>query len=136
SAAALGLGLPAVAALKPLVAGLRPGHPLLSAGGGPSVEDLLLRDHAARVAAGAAAGLVALVVAHPFDVVRRRMQVCPSTALLPSARTARGPGPVRMATAVLRQEGLRGLYRGFVPAAIKMVPTVAMSYVFALKFVV
>jgi len=73
------------------------------------------------VVLGATAGLAAQTVVHPFDVVRRRMQVDTSHGKLRSGW--------RTAQRVLARHGVAGLYRGYVATALKIMPAVAISLV-------
>ena len=68
---------------------------------------------------GAAAGLFAQSVCYPLDTVRRRQQM-------------KGRNYNSMLDAfsrISREEGIRGLYRGMVPNAVKVVPNNAIRFV-------
>lgn len=68
--------------------------------------------------AGAGAGLVASVVTCPLDVVKTRLQ---AQALARHAKEYEG---VRATVArILKQSGLRGLYRGLGPTILGYLPT-------------
>jgi len=125
----MGLSLPTLVILKPLIKELQPPANRVD------IQSLMLSDHASRILAGVGAGVGAHTIAHPFDVIRRRMQVCPSSIHLPSQHSS----SLTFSQAVreiYNQEGLRGFYRGFAPTIVKFVPTVTMSYVFAINLLV
>lgn len=74
---------------------------------------------------GVFAGITAQTITHPFDVIRRQMQ---------TSSVADGNNqPLRKITTadalvdVVKREGFKGLYRGIVPAALKVAPAVAIS---------
>lgn len=81
------------------------------------------------VGSGAVAGLVSKLAVYPFDTVKKRMQM----RHVPRCQTY-GVIPVYSSSwacflDVLRQEGIRGLYKGTVPSLLKSV--VAASSTFA-----
>jgi len=67
---------------------------------------------------GAAAGLFAQSVCYPLDLVRRRMQL---------RGKAYSSTPMAFVT-IVRQEGARGLYKGMVPNAVKIIPNNAIRF--------
>jgi len=72
-----------------------------------------------RVGAGATAGLVALTIVYPFDVIRRRMQTHRGSAAYTSIVSA--------FQTIYAQEGLKnGLYRGLSLNYLKTLPNVAI----------
>jgi solute carrier family 25 phosphate transporter 23/24/25/41 len=76
-----------------------------------------------KLAAGAVSGAVAQTCTYPLDVLRRRFQV----------NTMSGMGyqysgifdAVRM---IIKTEGIRGMYKGIAPNLIKVVPSMATSW--------
>jgi len=68
---------------------------------------------------GAASGLFAQSVCYPLDTVRRRQQMKGKhyNSMLDAFRR------------ITREEGVRGLYRGMVPNAAKVVPNNAIRFV-------
>ena len=76
--------------------------------------------------AGAIAGAVSRLVTQPLDVVKIRLQV-----QVEGAASAKGPkytGAGQALAAVCREEGLRGLWRGTVPAQLLSVPYTAVQF--------
>ena len=72
-----------------------------------------------RVGAGASAGLVALTIVYPFDVIRRRMQTHRGGAKYASIVSA--------FSTIYKQEGLTsGLYRGLTLNYLRTLPNVAI----------
>ena len=67
------------------------------------------------LAIGACAGLLAQTVCYPLDTVRRRMQL--------SESAAHYRGAFHALRAIPQREGLRGLYKGMLPNALKLVPS-------------
>lgn len=63
-------------------------------------------------ARGFAAALIATVSCYPLDTVRRHIQV----------QAGRSVAYHTAAAAILRDDGLRGMYRGFLPNALKNLP--------------
>ncbi|RUS33586.1 mitochondrial carrier domain-containing protein [Jimgerdemannia flammicorona] len=59
-------------------------------------------------AAGVASGITKLVVGHPFDTIKVRLQTS-------GAADGRFAGPLDCFKSTLRQEGVRGLYKGATP---------------------
>jgi len=68
---------------------------------------------------GATAGSFAQTVTYPLDVVRRREQARPSSG---------NRGVVRKMAAIVRSEGVRGLYRGIGLTYLKAAPAIAISF--------
>lgn len=91
----------------------------------PDPSSLGEADFAARkLACGGLAGAVALLATHPFDVLRRKMQVAGLQALSPQYN-----GAVDAMRQSIRADGFwRGMYRGLVPNMIKIVPSMAVSF--------
>ena len=68
---------------------------------------------------GAASGLLAQSVCYPLDTVRRRQQM----------KGRHYDGVVDAFRQIVKAEGVRGLYRGMVPNAVKVVPNNAIRFV-------
>lgn len=116
----IGIHSTCLAALAPLEQG-----PLPLPGGVPPTEKERRRAQGVALASVLAAGAVAQLVAYPFDLVRRRMQLAGAsgpgmwaTARAAMATEAAAPGKLR----------LRGLYRGFPVLLLKLLPTTLVSY--------
>ena len=74
--------------------------------------DLLPKDKMPSFARGFSSALIATVTCYPLDTVRRRIQLVSATAL-----------PAREAIrTILLNDGIKGMYRGFLPNAIKNLP--------------
>ncbi|CAH8335989.1 unnamed protein product [Eruca vesicaria subsp. sativa] len=75
-----------------------------------------------RLGAGACAGIIAMSATYPMDMVRGRLTV----------QTDKSPyqyrGMVHALSTVLRQEGPRALYRGWLPSVIGVVPYVGLNF--------
>ncbi|KAK1376645.1 mitochondrial adenine nucleotide transporter ADNT1-like [Heracleum sosnowskyi] len=75
-----------------------------------------------RLGAGACAGIIAMSATYPLDMVRGRLTV----------QTEASPyqyrGMFHALSTVLRQEGPRALYRGWVPSVIGVVPYVGLNF--------
>ncbi|XP_076950558.1 mitochondrial adenine nucleotide transporter ADNT1-like [Bidens hawaiensis] len=72
--------------------------------------------------AGACAGIVAMSATYPMDLVRGRLTV--QTDKSPSQYR----GIAHALTTVLREEGPRALYKGWVPSVIGVVPYVGLNF--------
>ena len=72
----------------------------------------------ANLGMGAMSGLWAQTICYPLDTVRRRMQLKGKTynSTLDAFKT------------IIRDEGAKGLYRGMVPNALKIVPNNAIRF--------
>ena len=66
---------------------------------------------------GIAAGMIAQSITYPLDVIRRQMQIS-DTVTIPTKQAIKE---------IFVTEGYRGLFRGLIPATIKVVPAVAIS---------
>ncbi|KAI9893252.1 MAG: hypothetical protein M1814_000380 [Vezdaea aestivalis] len=78
---------------------------------------------ARRLAAGAISGAVAQTCTYPFDVLRRRFQI----------NTMSGMGYQYKSISdaifiIVKEEGVRGLYKGIVPNLLKVAPSMASSW--------
>ncbi|KAF8107128.1 hypothetical protein N665_0126s0046 [Sinapis alba] len=75
-----------------------------------------------RLGAGATAGIIAMSATYPMDMVRGRLTV----------QTANSPyqyrGIAHALSTVLREEGPRALYRGWLPSVIGVVPYVGLNF--------
>lgn len=72
---------------------------------------------------GALSGLTASTISFPLEVARKRLMV----------GALQGKCPPHMVAAlgeVIREEGLRGLYRGWAASSLKVMPTSGMTWVF------
>ncbi|KAF3448675.1 hypothetical protein FNV43_RR09388 [Rhamnella rubrinervis] len=75
-----------------------------------------------RLGAGACAGIIAMSATYPMDLVRGRLTVQTEK----SARQYRGI--FHALTMVLREEGPRALYKGWLPSVIGVVPYVGLNF--------
>ncbi|KAL9254448.1 Mitochondrial adenine nucleotide transporter ADNT1-like protein [Drosera capensis] len=75
-----------------------------------------------RVAAGACAGIIAMSATYPMDMVRGRITV----------QTEKSPyqyrGMFHALSTVLREEGPRALYKGWLPSVIGVIPYVGLNF--------
>ncbi|GAB2230898.1 hypothetical protein Droror1_Dr00015195 [Drosera rotundifolia] len=75
-----------------------------------------------RVAAGACAGIIAMSATYPMDMVRGRLTV----------QTEKSPyqyrGMFHALSTVLREEGPRALYKGWLPSVIGVIPYVGLNF--------
>lgn len=76
-----------------------------------------------KLLAGAVSGAVAQTCTYPFDVLRRRFQI----------NTMSGMGYQYKSigdavTLIMRQEGVKGLYKGLVPNLLKVAPSMAANW--------
>ncbi|KAI4338375.1 hypothetical protein MLD38_023441 [Melastoma candidum] len=75
-----------------------------------------------RLGAGACAGIIAMSATYPMDMVRGRLTV----------QTDKSPyqyrGMVHALSTVLREEGPRALYKGWLPSVIGVVPYVGLNF--------
>ncbi|XP_055920469.1 mitochondrial thiamine pyrophosphate carrier-like [Eupeodes corollae] len=78
------------------------------------------RPNATRFISGACSGAIATMVSMPFDVVRTRLVVQDTGCGYRNATSA--------IPHILRQEGVRGLYRGLGPSLIQIVPLVGTNF--------
>lgn len=78
--------------------------------------------------AGATAGLVAGVIVCPLDVIKTKLQAQGGWRRLKATASSEGNGLVYRgllgtARVILREEGLRGMYRGLGPLVLGYLPT-------------
>ena len=79
--------------------------------------------------AGAFAGGVSRVAVAPLDVIKIRMQVqVEPVAAAANVDPGKYRGIVQCATTILREEGVRGLWAGTVPALFLWVPYTAVQF--------
>ncbi|KAK9143938.1 hypothetical protein Syun_013338 [Stephania yunnanensis] len=94
----------------------QPGNVFLSPPEDASLTPLL------RLGAGACAGIIAMSATYPMDMVRGRLTV----------QTERSPyqyrGMFHALSTVLREEGFRALYKGWLPSVIGVVPYVGLNF--------
>lgn len=77
------------------------------------------------VLAGAVSGGLAQSITYPFDILRRRFQVKTlSQGSLGYAYTGTWDG----LRSIVQKEGFRGLYKGYIPHTLKVVPSMAASF--------
>ncbi|KKZ67095.1 hypothetical protein EMCG_07205 [[Emmonsia] crescens] len=76
-----------------------------------------------KLLAGAISGAVAQTCTYPFDVLRRRFQVNTMSGL--GYQYASVWDAVKL---IVKQEGVRGLYKGIVPNLLKVAPSMASSW--------
>ncbi|KLJ05413.1 hypothetical protein EMPG_11103 [Blastomyces silverae] len=76
-----------------------------------------------KLLAGAISGAVAQTCTYPFDVLRRRFQVNTMSGL--GYQYTSVWDAVRL---IIKQEGVRGLYKGIVPNLLKVAPSMASSW--------
>ncbi|WVF65814.1 hypothetical protein IAT40_000551 [Kwoniella sp. CBS 6097] len=85
-----------------------------------SEPELALR----KLSCGALAGGTSLIFTHPFDVLRRKLQVAGLTSLSPQYN-----GAIDAMRQIIRNEGFwKGMYRGLTPNIIKVTPSIAVSF--------
>ncbi|KAJ1981666.1 hypothetical protein H4R34_001988 [Dimargaris verticillata] len=72
---------------------------------------------------GALAGSMAQTVTYPLDVLRRRMQVTSMTSMDYTYRNT-----WHAVTEMLRNEGVRGFYKGLIPNYLKVAPAIGVSF--------
>ncbi|TBU64568.1 mitochondrial carrier [Dichomitus squalens] len=76
-----------------------------------------------KLACGALAGSVSQTLTYPFDVLRRKMQVTGMNML-----GYKYNGALDALQHIIRDEGVRGLYRGLWPNLLKVAPSIATSF--------
>ncbi|KAJ1926571.1 hypothetical protein IWQ60_003687 [Tieghemiomyces parasiticus] len=76
-----------------------------------------------KLACGALAGSIAQTITYPLDVLRRRMQVTGMTSMDYKYRNT-----WHAVTEMLRNEGVRGLYKGLIPNYLKVAPAIGVSF--------
>ncbi|GJJ69091.1 solute carrier family 25 (mitochondrial phosphate transporter), member 23/24/25/41 [Entomortierella parvispora] len=77
-----------------------------------------------KLVCGALAGSFAQTITYPLDVLRRRMQVT-GMASVSYKYSSTWDGVKK----IIKQEGVRGLYKGMVPNYLKVAPAISISFV-------
>ncbi|KAI8071216.1 mitochondrial carrier domain-containing protein [Gongronella butleri] len=77
-----------------------------------------------RLLCGALAGSIAQTVIYPFDVLRRRFQIIGM-----GNSSYKYSGTLDALQTMVRQEGVRSLYRGLLPNYLKVGPAIGVSFV-------
>ena len=85
---------------------------------------------AQRALAGGLAGATSTALLFPLDNIATRLATSAATgaAMVNGVKVVGALGLLRAAGAVVRTEGVRGLYRGFGPAVLGIVPEAAITY--------
>ncbi|KAK4153877.1 hypothetical protein C8A00DRAFT_14957 [Chaetomidium leptoderma] len=78
----------------------------------------------ATAAIGATSGALGATIVYPLNVLRTRLQT-QGTAMHPPTYT----GMVDVATKTVRNEGMRGLYKGLTPNLLKVAPALSITWV-------
>ncbi|KAA1475154.1 mitochondrial carrier [Dentipellis sp. KUC8613] len=78
-----------------------------------------------KLACGALAGSISQTLTYPFDVVRRKMQV---VGMKSGDLGPKYSGAIDAVRVIIRNEGLRGMYRGLWPNLLKVAPSIATSF--------
>jgi len=82
----------------------------------------------ANITAGFLAGVVATAITHPTDVIKTKLQL-PIQNLTDNGKTlSKRPGLVQMFTIIKENEGIRGLYKGFLPRLIRRPLLTALTW--------
>lgn len=77
-----------------------------------------------KLACGALAGTIAQTFTYPLDVLRRRMQVNGLSDML----GYKYRNTWHAATEIVKNEGVRGLYKGMIPNYLKVAPAIGVSF--------
>jgi len=72
---------------------------------------------------GAASGSIAMTVLYPLDLLKRRLMVQGHGGAQQKYRNG-----AHAAVTIVREEGVRGLYRGILPSYMKVIPTVSLTW--------
>lgn len=73
---------------------------------------------------GGMAGAIAQTLTYPFDVIRRRMQVTYSPDC-----TFKYKGSFDALRQIVKNDGLKALFKGMIPNYLKVVPAISISFV-------
>lgn len=76
------------------------------------------------IVAGAVAGTTATAVVYPLELIRRRMQVQGFAA----KTTYNYSGFMQGISSIMSKQGIAGLYKGFLPNLVRVVPAVGISF--------
>ncbi|KAF3903703.1 Mitoferrin-2 [Arthrobotrys entomopaga] len=76
-----------------------------------------------KLACGAMSGAIAQTFTYPFDLLRRRFQVNTMSGLGFKYNSI-----WHAITSIVRQEGLKGMYKGIIPNLLKVAPSMASSW--------
>ncbi|KAI9848440.1 MAG: hypothetical protein M1837_000235 [Sclerophora amabilis] len=76
-----------------------------------------------KLSAGAISGAVAQTCTYPFDVLRRRFQINTMSGMGYQYKSIWDAVSI-----IVRQEGIKGMYRGIVPNLLKVAPSMASSW--------
>lgn len=87
-------------------------------------EDDLQMGNVATAVLGASSGALGATIVYPLNVLRTRLQT-QGTAMHPPTYT----GIVDVATKTVRNEGVRGLYKGLTPNLLKVAPALSITWV-------
>lgn len=78
---------------------------------------------AGKLCAGAISGAIAQTCTYPFDVLRRRFQINTMTGMGYQYKSIWDAISI-----IVKQEGIRGMYKGLVPNLLKVAPSMASSW--------
>ncbi|KAL2127535.1 hypothetical protein VTI74DRAFT_10574 [Chaetomium olivicolor] len=87
-------------------------------------EDDMQLGNVATAVLGASSGALGATIVYPLNVLRTRLQT-QGTAMHPPTYT----GIVDVATRTVRNEGVRGLYKGLTPNLLKVAPALSITWV-------
>lgn len=87
-------------------------------------EEDMQPGNVATAALGATSGALGATIVYPLNILRTRLQT-QGTAMHPPTYT----GIVDVATRTVRNEGIRGLYKGLTPNLLKVAPALSITWV-------
>lgn len=90
-------------------------------GKGSSIEEFIIS-----FVAGAAGGLVAATVTHPFDVVKTRRQIIEHATDAPEHLRQQETSSIAIMRRIYQQEGIAGYFVGIAPRLVKIAPACAI----------
>ena len=76
-----------------------------------------------KVLAGGGAGITAILVTYPSDLIRRRLQLQNFDKSVPKYT-----GILDCSSKIVAREGVTGLYRGLVATCVKLFPTIGIQF--------
>lgn len=88
-------------------------------------EQMPIEKNMQKLLAGGLSGLGAVSITYPSDLIRRRLQLQGFDTSVPSYK-----GILDCISKVIRNEGVKGLYRGLLATYIKLFPTTAIQFWF------